>query len=141
MRKKTLVWLTVLGSILFVVSFIAMIIGVAERSVALTALPEIAMFPAGVLVMVAWIGMLVIQAKQGQWSWFVCNLIFGWFTMILYLIIVPEMPEPVQPTYMSPYPPASPYQPYPPMSSYQSYQSAPLYQPYLPMEHNPSEEK
>lgn len=134
MRKKTLVWLTSLGSIFVVVYVVAMLMVDVNNGNGLVVLLSFPLFLAGwVMLVVAWIGMMVVQAKQGQWGWFVCNLIFGWFTMVLYLMIVPEMSEPIRPTYMPPYQPISPYQPYQqPMSPYQ---------PYPPMERNPSEER
>jgi hypothetical protein len=142
MSKKMLAWLTVLGTILVVLSSIVMIIGAAEDSLALTALPEIVLLPAIVLLIIAWIGMMVAQAKRGQWGWFVCTLLFGWPTMVLYLIIVPEMTQTFQSNYAAPYSPVPPYQSYQqPMSLDQPYQPpAPPYQPYPPL-NNSSEER
>lgn len=47
-----------------------------------------------VLFFIAFIGTLIKQAKQQQWSWFVCTLLFSWITLVIYLIKVPEMEQP-----------------------------------------------
>lgn len=78
------------------------------------------------LLLTAWISMLIKQAKLQQWGWFVCTILFGWITMLIYLIAVPEMQQPAiamfqyqayapgMPQYQQPYAPGiQPYQPYP----------------------------
>lgn len=52
-----------------------------------------------VLLIIAWIGMLRKQAKEQQWRWFVCTLLFSFFCMLIYLIMVPETPLAYVPRY------------------------------------------
>lgn len=79
-----------------------------------------------ILLLIAEIGALIKQAKQQQWGWFVCTILFSWITLLIYLIVVPEMEQPAvamlqyqayapgMPMYQQPYAPgAQPYQPYP----------------------------
>ena len=62
-----------------------------------------------VLQTVAWIGALIAQAKRQQWGWFVCTILFGLFCLWLYLLVVPETPEPEPAAF--PYPPMRGYAP------------------------------
>lgn len=50
-----------------------------------------------VIELVARIGALIKQAKQQQWAWFVCTLLFGWICTLIYLIVWPMPPQPVAP--------------------------------------------
>ena len=67
-----------------------------------------------VVELIGRIGMLIRQAKQQQWAWFVCTLLLGWICMLIYLIVWPETPPPVMlaPVYAPQYQPmtAYPYQ-------------------------------
>lgn len=68
----------------------------------------------GIIELIGRIGMLIKQAKQQQWTWFVCTLLLGWVCMLIYLIVWPETPQPVMPTsvYVPQYQPMPPYQSY-----------------------------
>lgn len=140
MRKKTLVILTliglglsVIGVIIITLLFISLTFpnclslnicgGEPNRpviSIIALAIGAILILASSVIQIVAWIGALVKQAKQQQWAWFVCTILFGALCMWLYLIIVPEMPvrQVMMPVYVQPYPP---YQ--------QQFQSRPPEQP------------
>lgn len=146
MRKKTLVTLTLIGVGLYIVGIsIIVLTSVLLASTFSACAPDCSSPPAGIIVgfiisylmiiaasivsIVAWIGMLIKQAKQQQWGWFVCTLLLGYIPMIIYLIAVPEAPNPLMPVYYVP----APGQPYPPMQPYQ-YQAG---QPYPPMQAYP----
>lgn len=155
MRKKTLVTLTLTSAGLYVVGIsIIILTSVLLASTLSGCSPDCSSPPAGIIVgfiisylmiiaasivsIVAWIGMLIKQAKQQQWGWFVCTLLFGYITMIIYLIAVPEVQE-LMPVYYvpapgQPYPPVQPYQyqagqAYPPMQAYYPYQPGAMQQP------------
>lgn len=57
----------------------------------------LASFGLGIAVVIS---ALVKQARQQQWVWFVCTLFFGFFPafgdiyMLIYLIAVPDIPQP-----------------------------------------------
>lgn len=53
---------------------------------------EVLMVAAGVLQIITWIGALIKQAKQQQWAWFVCTLLFSPLCLWIYLLAVPEAP-------------------------------------------------
>lgn len=106
MRKKMFVWLIILGWILFVFAGYLSI----SRAIGSGSEPSIQCYPglcifqgsleaelvgfaASALLTVAWIGILVIQARQRQWPWFVLTIIFGYICMSIYLIAVPEAPS------------------------------------------------
>jgi hypothetical protein len=106
MRKKTLVWLTVPGWILFVfagyLSISSAIRSGSEPSIqcfpgfcifegSLEA--ELIGFAASVLLTIACIGILIVQARQRQWVWFVLTIIFSYICMSIYLITVSESPS------------------------------------------------
>lgn len=121
MRKKTLVILFTVAIILCVLAIIAEtpMLGwsaqckgtnvcgnpsaIAILGIVVAALSGIA---ATVLFFIAYIGTLIKQAKQQQWSWFVCTLLFSWITMAIYPIKVPEMEQPAM--VMPQYQPSSP---------------------------------
>lgn len=56
-------------------------------------LGEVLMVAAGVLLIITWIGALIKQAKQQQWAWFVCTLLFSPLCLWIYLLAVPEAPK------------------------------------------------
>ena len=80
----------------------------------------------GIIELVGRIGMLIKQAKQQQWAWFVCTLLLGWICMLIYLIVWPETPQPVMPTpvYVPQYQPMPPYQLYEAAQQPRSYEGA-----------------
>jgi len=105
MRKKTLVILYLLGLALALLALaisIAVIFfqcptstcpslpGPAILGVVLAGILTVA---GTVLIAIVWIRILIIQAQQQQWTWFVWTLLFGWVTVLLYLIKVPETPQ------------------------------------------------
>ena len=112
MRKKTLVILYLLGLVLASLGLVSELItslATCPTSTASTCIsvPGLAILVivlgiissgAGiVLVIIAWVRILMKQAQQQQWTWFVWTLIFSWIAMAIYLIKVPETLEPVQP--------------------------------------------
>lgn len=99
MRKRTLETLAVGGFGLFVLGLIIFILsGAGSFSaggfIAGILLGYLILMGGMVLQVVAWIGALIAQAKRQQWGWFVCTILFGLPCLWLYLLIVPETPEP-----------------------------------------------
>lgn len=103
MRKKTLVWLFVIGSVLFIIGLIVAAAGAASASSAGTAtvstgsagvaLIGLALYIIGLIVFaVGWIGALVATAKQGRWGWFVCIFLFSWIAELIYFFAGPGLP-------------------------------------------------
>lgn len=145
MRKRILEKLTVGGFGLFVLGVIIFILsGAGSFSaggfIAGILFGYLILMGGIVLQTVAWVGALIAQAKRQQWGWFVCTIIFGFLSLWLYLLMVPETPEPERAT-----PGAFPYQGYIPG---QPATSAPydlpgqpyqLYQSPLPSQPAPSE--
>lgn len=66
----------------------------------------------GIIALIGRVGMLIRQAKQQQWAWFVCTLLLGWICLLIYLIVWPETPQPVlsAPVYAAQYQPMPLYQ-------------------------------
>lgn len=122
MRKKTMIILFLLSIVVFIACIIdAAFLGVlqtpaisscsATSSCTLQDLTKAPAFLMAVIVMVITliasfvlgiivvISVLVKQAKQQQWGWFVCTLCFGFFPLFgavyisVYLIVVPERPQ------------------------------------------------
>src|SRR5258708_9094701 len=124
-RKKTLVILYLLGLALVFLGLVPeliTILAICPTSTASTCTslpgPAILVVVLGiisslaglVLVIIAWVRILMKQAQQQQWTWFVWTLIFSWITMALYLIQAPETLEPVQPANAPSYQPEPPQQ-------------------------------
>jgi hypothetical protein len=131
MRKKTLVILYTIGSVLSVLALIAEIpiivwsvqcsngtsvcAGLPIPAILGIVLAALFILAGSVLLLIAWIGMLVKQAKQQQWTWFICTILFSWIAMLIYLIKVPEVKQPPMVAYpVMPQPYASGFQPHPP---------------------------
>jgi len=117
MRKKTLVTLFIVGSVLEILALIFWIISIVAISSNCTngtcsSAPASAIFiiflagicslAGTVLLAISWIGVLIKQAQRQQWAWFVLTILFSYVTMIIYWIAVPENPIPSM---------AQPYQP------------------------------
>lgn len=111
MRKKTLVWLFIIGSVLFIIGLIVAGVGAASAAPAVQSAqaagttPQISSSSAGVALIglvlyviglivfaIGWIGALVATAKQGRWGWFVCIFLFNWIAELIYLIAGPGLP-------------------------------------------------
>jgi hypothetical protein len=110
MRKKTIAILYILALLFLVLAIISIFVAnatssqncpnvgscynnsssISSQGVAFIILFLVLFFVAIVLGMIAWIGALVKQGKQDQWSWFVCTLFFGGLALLIYLIAVPE---------------------------------------------------
>ncbi len=99
-----------------------------------------------VLGVISWIGILVKQAQQKQWTWFTWSLILGILLPIIssifqliYLLVVPETPVPDTPApgYMPGYQQISPYQPYPLITQYPPAQQYPPTVHYPPAQQYP----
>jgi hypothetical protein len=148
MRKRILEKLTVGGFGLFVLGVIIFVLsGAGSFSaggfIAGILFGYLILMGGIVLQTVAWVGALIAQAKRQQWGWFVCTIIFGFLSLWLYLLIVPEAPEPEVATPVAfSYPPMQGYAPGQPATSAsyglpgQPYQ---LYQSPLPSQPAPSE--
>ncbi|MGZ3611021.1 MAG: hypothetical protein ACXWPS_18675 [Ktedonobacteraceae bacterium] len=105
MRKKTLVTLFIVGSLLEILAFVFWIISIVTLSsncsngtctsaptsgIFLIFLAGICSLVGTVLLAISWIGVLNKQAQRQQWAWFVCTILFSYVTMIIYWIAVPE---------------------------------------------------
>jgi membrane protease YdiL (CAAX protease family) len=114
MHKKTIVSLYVMSILCFVVAALlflvfSLVLGVHVIGTAISVLLVIA---ASVLGVIAWIGALIKQAKQEQWGWFICTLLFSGIVLLIYLIVVSEnSPQLPLPGYGQVYQPQSPTQP------------------------------
>ena len=103
MRKRILEKLTVGGFGLFVLGVIIFVLsGAGSFSaggfIAGILFGYLILMGGIVLQTVAWVGALIAQAKRQQWGWFVCTILFGFPCLWLYLLIVPETPEPERAT-------------------------------------------
>lgn len=143
MSKKTMWILSILGLGLMIPGLVAYVITIVSFITSSLATPDsppaqpniggmftgfgfaIAFLLAGgIIELIGRIGMLIRQAKQQQWIWFVCTLLLGWVCMIVYLFVWPETPQPLlsTPAY------APQYQPMPSYPPYQVMQQPPYYE-------------
>lgn len=109
MRKNTLWFLLALSALLLIIGIISYFLTIipflmaARPASSPNASQSLATFPvagfvftflcftaSGVVELVGRIGMLIKQAKQQQWAWFVCTLLFGWICQLIYLIVWPQ---------------------------------------------------
>ena len=105
MRKRTLETLFILGLLLSFLALVPALISLAAISslcsygncssvpvsaMILIILASIMVFAGSILIMVSWVLVLIKQAQQQQWAWFVCTLLFSYIPMVIYFIVVPE---------------------------------------------------
>lgn len=121
MKKKTLRSLFIWGTITFILALVIAFVIFSPMVFTPQQCPSNTCMPGAmgliiyfvtclvcfVLNFIAYIGMLVKQAKQQQWGWFVCTFLFGWPCMLVYLIAVPEEAPVHVPEYQQ-----APQQPY-----------------------------
>jgi len=120
MRKKTIILLYVLALPplgLAVLPLLPAILHLGGIHIINLLIAVVFFLTGSVLGLIAWIGTLIKQGKQGQWGWFICTLLFGGIALLIYLIAVPEKsPQFPVPSYGQVYQPqASMY--YPPNPS------------------------
>jgi hypothetical protein len=139
MRKKTLVILFILEMMLSFLAFLALIPTIALIQCingVCTSLPgpailrlvlgSLLILAGSVLHIIVWIGMLMKQAKQQQWTWFICTFLLGRICILIYLIKIPETPQSVLSAYAPGYQQASQYQSYSPMMQSPPQEQVPL---------------
>lgn len=117
MSKKTMWILCILSLALIIIGFVAYVATIGSLvTSSIAATPDsppsppnlngmlagfgiafVFLLAGGIVELVGRIGMLIRQAKQQQWAWFVCTLLLGWVCMLVYLIVWPETPQLVMP--------------------------------------------
>lgn len=133
MSKKTIWILFILGmalTLIGVIAYVMTIVSLATSSMGTTGptptppdvngmlagfgIAILFLLAGGVIELIGRIGILIRQAKQQEWAWFVCTLLLGWVCMLVYLIVWPEAPQIVMatPVYVPQYQPMPPYQSY-----------------------------
>lgn len=134
MSKKT-IWilfivgmaLTIIGAIAYTVTIVSVVTSSIPTTGSTPTQPDVNgmltgfgiaipfLIAGSIVELVGRIGLLIKQAKQQQWAWFVCTLLLGWVCMLVYLIVWPETPQLVMaaPVYVPQYQPTQAYQSYP----------------------------
>lgn len=92
MRKKTIVWLYVIGIIAIAVGEGVAFAAASSSSTALALVGSVLAFAGIILSLISWIGALVATGKQGRWGWFVCVFLLSGLGVLIYLIAGPGLP-------------------------------------------------
>lgn len=112
-RKKTIVILFILSFAIFVISFSIVTPPIWKNNPIILTASGLSFLISIALYIITCIVLLIKQAKQRQWIWFVCTLIFGFIPVLggiytlIYLIAAPEMSQPVRLIYVPVYQQAS----------------------------------
>ncbi|WP_376797613.1 hypothetical protein [Thermogemmatispora sp.] len=106
MKKSTTRLLSLIGLALLIIGLVLLLVSIAMvltssqspgwTSSLLVALSPMALIPAIILLLIAWIGALIRTAQLGLWGWFAVVFFFTVIGLLIYSFAGPEIPTPTQ---------------------------------------------